>query len=210
MGVTLSSTARMAGCQNVTRWEDDIQSSPQTLHKRDEARRVSRVRYVHRESRSSGTSRIIADSYIGPPHRAHHRRLLTPLLQHPLLPPTPLVIPLGAMPKSTLHSFRSYASYALAKLSLLGNLSDAEIETVMLEADRLEREFSSWRWAGRGRVLEALSKASGGVVESSVGLSRFERRCDMTDGLFCFRPAGSSEWTDSCFLSSMRASRALT
>lgn len=42
--VALSSTARMAGCQNVTRWEDDPASTPQALQKREELRRVSRER----------------------------------------------------------------------------------------------------------------------------------------------------------------------
>ena len=70
------------------------------------------------------------------------------------------------MPKSVLCDFRSYASSALHKLDLLRGLSPSEQESVLDEADRLEREFSYWRWAGRGRVLEALSKVAGGVVES--------------------------------------------
>ena len=70
------------------------------------------------------------------------------------------------MPKSSLQNFRSYASTALTKLDLLRDLSATDQESILIEADRLEREFSDWKWGGRGRVLEALSKTAGGVVES--------------------------------------------
>lgn len=41
------------------------------------------------------------------------------------------------------------------------------METVLVEADRLEKEFAEdWRWEGKGRVIEGLVKILGGLVES--------------------------------------------
>ncbi|KAL7417199.1 methyltransferase domain-containing protein [Mrakia frigida] len=152
LGVEWSSTAQMAGVQNVTSWEEGAGSEPtseEVVRRREERRKGARL-------------------------RTHHRRLLTPLLSHPFLPPTPHVLPLGSLPSSSSPTFRSYALSALTKLNLLASLSTDQTETVLLEADRLEEEFAEdWRWEGKGRVIENLVKILGGLVESTIAMDRY-------------------------------------
>jgi len=169
----------MAGVQNITSWDEGEGSKPseEMVRRREERRRAARLRLVplllslFRAVDSSGmvltfTSFFLFSSQTND-SRTHHRRLLTPLLSHPLLPPTPHILPLGSLP--TTPSFRAYAFAALSKLHLLPAataLSD-DVETVLVEADRLEKEFAEdWRWEGKGRVIEGLVKILGGLVES--------------------------------------------
>jgi hypothetical protein len=46
LGVSLSSTARMAACQSVSRWADEGESRPKDLERRTELRRATRERSV--------------------------------------------------------------------------------------------------------------------------------------------------------------------
>lgn len=95
----------------------------------------------------------------------HYRRLLTVLLTAPDMPATPEPLPLGAVHLAQTDNFATYAARALSKI---GVFDKVDRESILAMARALEESFGDWRWEGRGRVVEALAKACGGVVESSV------------------------------------------
>jgi hypothetical protein len=81
------------------------------------------------------------------------------------MPSTPEPLPLGTVLLAQADDFPCYAERALSKIGILDRV---DRETILMTARALEASFGDWRWEGRGRVVEALAKACGGVVESSV------------------------------------------
>lgn len=81
------------------------------------------------------------------------------------MPPTPEPLPLGTVTLAQADDFATYAERALRKI---GALDQIDREAALVAARDLEASFGNLRWEGRGRVVEALAKACGGVVESSV------------------------------------------
>ncbi|CDZ97486.1 rRNA adenine N-6-methyltransferase [Phaffia rhodozyma] len=147
----LSSTAKMAACQNVGGWTDST------------GRELS-----EKERKKEEQNQLLSRK------RKHYRRLFTRLLlsSHLLQESRPQLetLRLGSIPRNKLSSFTPYASYVLSKLDLLTEENNGSL---MEEAKLIEETYSGWRWDARGRTIEALGKAIGEVVESTIAIDRY-------------------------------------